>query len=60
MGNVLIWILAAVVYGLLCGGVYTWTSRKRTGTWRLFFRSTTAFTIAGLLMVGILFKLLGS
>ncbi len=60
MGNVMLWILAAVVYGLVCGGVYTWTSRRRKGTWSLYIRSAAAFTVAGLAMVGILFKLLGS
>ncbi|MDE5785390.1 MAG: hypothetical protein K2H98_02560 [Duncaniella sp.] len=60
MGNVLIWILAAVVYGLMCGGVYTWTSSRRSGTWSLFCRSAAVFTIVGLCIVALLFKLLGS
>lgn len=60
MGNILIWISAAVVYGLMCGGVYTWTSSRRSGTWRLFWRSAAAFTVVGLFIVGLLFKLLGS
>ncbi len=60
MGQTWIWILTAVVYGLICGGVYTWTSWRRQGTWRLFARSSVAFTLLGLAIVGILFMLLES
>ncbi|MDE6326140.1 MAG: hypothetical protein K2M02_08205 [Duncaniella sp.] len=57
MGNTWLWILAAVVYGVACGGVYTWMSPRRIGTWRLFLRSTAAFTVAGLVIVYILFRI---
>ncbi|MBD5249969.1 MAG: hypothetical protein HDR83_00340 [Bacteroides sp.] len=60
MGNTLIWILATAIYGLLCGGVYTWTSRRRKGTWPLFVKSSYVFTLVGLAMMGFLFWLLGS
>ena len=57
MGNICLWIAAAVVYGIACGGVYTWMSSRRCGTWRLFLRSSISFTIVGLAIVYILYRI---
>lgn len=47
MDRLWIYILQAIVYGIICGGVYTWMSRRRVGTWRLMLRSTLWFTALG-------------
>lgn len=60
MGPTIMWILAAIVYGILCGGVYTWLSPRRKGTWPLFFRSTAVFAAVGLVIVWILLEVFRS
>lgn len=47
MERLWVYILLAVVYGIVCGGVYTWLTPRRVGTWRLMLRSTLWFTLVG-------------
>ncbi|MCM1520583.1 MAG: hypothetical protein NC098_07330 [Lachnoclostridium sp.] len=58
MGETSLWIVAAICYGIVCGGVYTWLSPRRSGSWKMFFTSTIIFAIVGLLIVWLLFKVL--
>ena len=58
MGNFFIWIGVSIVFGLLCGITYTWTSDKNNAgaSWsmrRLAIRSGW-FALAGLVLAGVL------
>lgn len=60
MGSLLIWLLAAIIYGVLCGGVYTWLSPRRIGSWRLFIRASLWFTVVGIVIVALLMSIFKS
>ena len=60
MGSLIIWLLAAIIYGVLCGGVYTWLSPRRIGSWRLFIRSSLWFTVVGIVIVALLMSIFKS
>lgn len=51
-------LILAVVYGIICGGVYTWISPRRRGSWPVMLRSTLLFTLLGLLMAGVIYFVL--
>ena len=53
----LLCILLAIVYGIVCGGVYTWVSPHRRGTWRMMLRATGIFTIVGIVIAVILYEI---
>ena len=58
MTNISLWILAAVVYGLACGGVYTWMSERRSGTWKLFLRSSAVFFAISLIIIYLIYRII--
>lgn len=57
MGYTYLWIYATIIYGLSCGAVYTWMTQRHAGIRRLFLRSAISFSIAGLIIVYILFRI---
>lgn len=57
MGNIFYWILAALVFGIVSGVLYTWMSPRRKG-WRiLLLRSCAAYTVVALAIVYVIFLL---
>ena len=42
--------LLAIAYGVVCGGVYTWISPRRSGSWPRMWRATCLFTLLGLVL----------
>lgn len=58
MGPLRYWLLAAVVFGILSGSLYTWMSPRRKGWARLWAVSSTVYTLIGLAVVWLLFKFL--
>jgi len=51
MSNLWIYIVMAMSYGIIAGGVYTWMSPRRRGNWRMMLRSTGVYTIVGVFLV---------
>lgn len=47
--------IMSVAYGIVCGGVYTWISPRRRGSWRVMWRSTALFTLLGAVMAAVLY-----
>lgn len=55
MGNILYWIAASILFGLVAGGLYTWLSPRNSGRWAwLFVRSSFLYMLFALACVGIL------
>ncbi|MCM1164081.1 MAG: hypothetical protein NC339_07530 [Muribaculaceae bacterium] len=55
MGNLFYWILAAFIFGILSGGLYTWMSPRRGQFKRLILRSVAAYSAVALGIVYILY-----
>ncbi|MCI9284478.1 MAG: hypothetical protein HFJ91_01435 [Muribaculaceae bacterium] len=54
MGNFFYWILAAVLFGVLSGALYTWMSPRRERRVRLMLRSMAFYAIFGFVVVYII------
>ena len=55
MGNFKIWLMVAIVFGLLCAGVFVWLAdRGKAPWWRRFLLAFVGFTIIGLFIAGCL------
>lgn len=55
MGDIIYWIFAAILFGIVSGGLYTWMSPRRERRLRLMFRSMAIYAVLGLIAVYIIF-----
>ncbi len=51
MGNMLYWLLAAIVFGIVSGGLYTWMSPRRERRLQLMLRSMAIYTFVGMVVI---------
>lgn len=59
MGEMIYWMAAAVVFGIVSGGLYTWMSPRRSTTWPvLWLRSAAVYTAIAAAIVYVLFLFL--
>lgn len=54
MGRLLYWIIAAIIFGLLSGGLYTWMSPRKERRLILVLRSMAVYTAIALVVVYII------
>lgn len=54
MGNIIYWILAALLFGILSGALYTWMSPRKERRLRLMLRSMAFYALFGLAVVYII------
>ncbi len=54
MGNILYWIAAAILFGIVAGGLYTWLSPRNSARWVwLLVRSSFLYFLFALFCVGV-------
>lgn len=58
MNSLTVFLVLAVAYGVVCGGVATWLSPRRRGTWAMMGRYTAIFTIVGLVLAWVCYIIL--
>ncbi len=54
MGRLVYWILAAILFGILAGGLYTWMSPRKERRLVLALRSMAVYSAIALLAVYII------
>ncbi len=54
MGRLIYWIIAAIVFGIISGALYTWMSPRRERRVRLMLRSMAIYSAIALAAVYVL------
>lgn len=57
MGEVEYWLLAAIAFGVISAGFYTWLSSGRSNRLWLFIRSAITYTVIAFAIIWIIFKI---
>ncbi|MDE5725211.1 MAG: hypothetical protein K2L91_00595 [Duncaniella sp.] len=54
MGNMIYWLLASILFGVVSGALYTWMSPRRERRLPLMLRSMAIYTVLGMVVVYII------